>query len=644
MANTRSASSGAAVLKPAAHWVSARMSALPASRLPLPETETPPERDEPQDLQEPSGSVVLARVEPEASPRAEAELPVQALLIVPPAIRVPHQPSLIVRSEAADESPHDDVAVDDITTNEDGDVAHLVARGDESADDNRATEAAAAAPRVPGADLVMAPRYRLAELKRERRRVADMQEVLEKLHTFLTYEAARNRARQRRQRLASVAAALAGLVLLGGVWTIARHTQERPMMPTQAGAPGPGGEATCLGASCGTLDVSMFGAAAAVDPAKSAPASPPVLALMDTETGEGEGAASDVTAAHSLPPSAPPRTARVAILETLSPLADGDMLAARETVDSLTPQDWAEPIYANLASTPAAARTASIEVAAIEAREIDATEALDACSDATCPHISEAPLATVMLPSRGAAELAVAPAPPSLVAEDAPEMDADFAEAGFMDVDSVQSLAVPRLVPGVAPHHAPPAVALAPPSVPAEDAPPTDADFADVDVADDVDSVQSLAVRGLVADVDPDPALTAQPTLSDTEAAAPVAADVALSSEAGLVLARTVDADFLAGAAGRERPHRATAPRRRPPSLSSPSTAVRHAVAKPARARQPRGKARSAQKPATPVAVIQPRGLFQFGPSKAAPAASATRSAPASKPLRKGAKASDSKS
>ena len=671
------------------------MSALPTSCLllpepeTLPESETPPERDETQDLPEPSEqdsseSVVVARVEADAEadaetdafPRAEPdvcaepELPAHALLLVPPAIRVPHQPSLIVSAETADEIPLDipldeipvddiavaDIAIDDVTTDdatgvttdEESDIAHLVAREDESeSNDPRATDRTAAA-RVTGADLVMAPRYRLAELKRERRRVADMQEVLQNLHTFLTQEAARNRARQHRQRIAAAAAAVAGLVLLVGVWTIARHTQERPMIPTQAGTSGPGGEATCLGASCGTLDVSMFGAAAAIDPAKSAiaPASPPMLALMNTETGEGESATSDVTATDALPPTSPPRPARVVIIETLSPSADGTVLAARETADILPPVDRAEPIDPSLASTPVTARSDNVEVAAIEAAEIDATEAADACSDATCSHIAEAPLSAVLLPSHGAPPTAALPPAFVLVAEDAPDADADFADASVTDIESVQSLAVRGLVSGLAPDHAPLAVALAPPSVPAEGAPPTDADFADVDLAD-VDSVQSLAVRGRVAHVEPDPAVTAKPTLPDRETADPVAADLVLSSEPGfsetaLVLTRALDADSLAAAGLAPLPPRATAPRRRPPSLVQP--AVRYSVAKAAKAKGPRARARSVQKQAAPAAVIQPRGLFQFEAPKTAPAASAARTTPASKPLRKGAKAPDSKS
>lgn len=654
MANTRSASGAAAVLKPAAHWVSARMSALPTSCCLLAEAETPPELDEPQDLQEPSETVVVAHIEADVPPRDETELPAQALLLVPPAIHVPHQPSLIARAEAADEVPLDEIAVDDVTTddttdvttNEESEIAHLVAREDESETDDRATDRTAAA-RVTGADLVMAPRYRLAELKRERRRVADMQEVLQNLHTFLTQEAARNRARQRRQRIASAAAVLAGLVLLAGVWTIALHTQERPMMPTQQATSGPGGEATCLGASCGTLDVSMFGAAAAIDPARSAiaPAPPPVLALMNTDIGEGEGAAADVTATDdALPPRGPPRTARVAILETLSPSADETVLAAREAADILSPLDRAEPIDPSLASTPADARIDNIEVAAIETVETDATEAADACSEATCPHPSEAPVGPEMLPSRGAAALTAALPPSSvLVAEDVPDTDADFADASVTDAESVQSLAVRGLVPGVAPDHAPRAVALAPSSVPAEGPPQTDVDFADVEFAD-VESVQSLAVRGLVADVEPHPALTAQqPTLPDTKAAAPVAADLTLASETGLVLTYARDFDPLA-AAGRAPPPRATAPRRRPPSLLQPATSGRPAAARAAKAKGLRAKARNAQKQAAPAAVIQPRGLFQFDVSKTPPAASAARTPPASKALRKGAKAPDSKS
>lgn len=653
MANTRSASGGAAVLKPAAHWVSVRMSALPTSCRLLPEAETPPELDEPQDLQEPSQTVVVAHIEADAPPHDETELPAQALLLVPPAIRVPHQPSLIARAEAADEVPLDEIAVDDVTTddttdvttNEESEIAHLVAREDESETDDRATDRTAAA-RVTGADLVMAPRYRLAELKRERRRVADMQEVLQNLHTFLTQEAARNRARQRRQRIASAAAVLAGLVLLAGVWTIALHTQERPMTPTQQATSGPGGEATCLGASCGTLDVSMFGAAAAIDPARSAiaPAPPPVLALMNTDIGEGEGTApADVAATDALPPSGPPRTARVAILETLSPSADGTVLAARETADILWPVDRPEPIAPSLASTPADARIDNVEVAAIETVEADATEAADACSEATCPHLSEAPLGPEMLPSRGAAALTAALPPSSvLVAEDVPDTDADFADASVTNAEPVQSLAVRGLVPGVAPDHTPLAVALAPSSVPAEGPPQTDVDFADVEFAD-VESVQSLAVRGLVADVEPDPALTAQPTLPDTKAAAPVAADLTLASETGLVLTYARDFDPLA-TAGRAPPPRATAPRRRPPSLLQPATSVRPSAARAAKAKGLRAKARSAQKQAAPAAVIQPRGLFQFDVSKTPPAASAARTPPASKALRKGAKAPDSKS
>lgn len=653
MANTRSASGAAAVLKPAAHWVSVRMSALPTSCRLLPEAETPPELDEPQDLQEPSQTVVVAHIEADAPPHDETELPAQALLLVPPAIRVPHQPSLIARAEAADEVPLDEIAVDDVTTddttdvttNEESDIAHLVAREDESETDDRATDRTAAA-RVTGADLVMAPRYRLAELKRERRRVADMQEVLQNLHTFLTQEAARNRARQRRQRIASAAAVLAGLVLLAGVWTIAIHTQERPMTPTQAATSGPGGEATCLGASCGTLDVSMFGAAAAIDPARSAiaPAPPPVLALMNTDIGEGEGAAADVTATDdTLPPSGPPRTARVAILETLSSSADGTVLAARETADILWPVDRPEPIAPSLASTPADARIDNVEVAAIETVETDATEAADACSEATCPHLSETPVGPEMLPSRGAAALTAALPPSSmLVAEDVPDTDADFADASVTDAESVQSLAVRGLVPGVAPDHAPLAVALAPSSVPAEGPPQTDVDFADVEFAD-VESVQSLAVRGLVADAEPHPALTAQPTLPDTKAAAPVAADLTLASETGLVLTYARDFDPLA-AAGRALPPRATAPRRRPSSLLQPATSVRPSAARAAKAKGLRAKARNAQKQATPAAVIQPRGLFQFDVSKTPPAASAARTPPASKALRRGAKAPDSKS
>lgn len=646
MANRRSASGGAAVLKPAAHWMSVRMSAPPTSCLPLPETETPPEPDEPRHLHEPLEPVIDARIatdaEADASPRTETELPAQVLLLVPPAIRVPHRASPIVSAEAIDdtpreESPADQVAVDDVPAREESDSARRLAREDERETDDRAMDGTSAA-RGMGADLVMAPRYRLAELKRERRRVADMQEVLESLHMFLTQEAARNRARQRRQRIASAAAVVAGAVLLVGVWTLARHTEDRPTMPTQAGTSGPAGEATCLGAACGTLDVSMFGAAATIDPARSAtaPGSPPVLALRDAENGAGDRPASHMTATDARPPSVPPPPIRVAVLETLLPSADRTALAARETADMLSPVDRAEAIDSNRASPPAAARVDSIEVATIEFVEAYATEAAAACADATCPLIWEAPLDTVVASSHGAAALTAAlPSSSALVAEEAPDMEPDSADASITDVESVQSLGVRGLVSMRASHQAPLAVALAPPSAPAEDAPQTDADFADVE------SIRSLAVRGRVAHVEPDSAVTAQPTLPDAEAAAPVAADLAVSSEPPPVLTRALDADPRA-TPGPARPPRATAPRRRPPSLLQP--VIRYSTAKATKAKGPRARARNAQKLAAPAAVIQPRGLFQFDLPKTAPAASAARTTPTSKPLRKGAKAPDSKS